>query len=120
MKSFYDSIPRELDEAACIDGCTTFQTFGKVFLPLTTPGIIAVSVITFFSCWNEFIIALTITSSTRVQPMSIGLYTFITEQGVKWGPITVATSIAIFIPALLFVIFQKHFIAGMTSGAVEG
>lgn len=120
MKSFYDSIPKELDEAAMIDGCSTFQTFIRILLPLTKPGIIATSVITFFTCWNEFVIALTLTSSSKVQPMSIGLYTFMTEQGVKWGPITCATAIAIFIPAVLFIIFQKYFIAGMTSGAVKG
>lgn len=120
MKSFYDSIPRELDEAALIDGCSTFGTFSRILIPLTRPGIISISVITFFTCWNEFVIAMTLTSSTRVQPMSIGLYTFMTEQGVKWGPITCATAIAIFIPAVLFVIFQKHFISGMTSGAVKG
>lgn len=120
LKSFYDSIPKELDEAAMIDGCSAFQTFRKILLPLTIPGIIATAVITFFTCWNEFVIALTLTSSSKVQPMSIGLYTFMTEQGVKWGPITSATAIAIFIPAFLFIIFQKYFIAGMTSGAVKG
>jgi len=120
MKSFYDSIPSELDDAARIDGCSRFDTFIKVLMPLTLPGIIAISVITFFTCWNEFVIAMTLTSSAKVQPMSIGLYTFITEQGVKWGPITAATAIAIFIPAVLFIIFQKHFISGMTSGAVKG
>lgn len=120
LKSFFDSIPIELDEAAKIDGCTPIGTFLRVLLPLTIPGIIATSTITFFSCWNEFTIALILTSSTKVQPMSIGLYTFMTEQGVKWGPITCATAIAIFIPAVLFVIFQKYFIAGMTSGAVKG
>ena len=120
LKSFYDSIPRELDEAALIDGCSTFGTFTKILLPLTMPGVIATSVITFFTCWNEFVIAMTLTSSTKTQPMSIGLYTFMTEQGVKWGPITCATAIAIFIPAVLFIIFQKHFISGMTSGAVKG
>lgn len=120
LKSFFDSIPKELDEAANIDGCSTLQTFVKVLLPLTIPGIVATSVITFFTCWNEFIIAMILTSSTKVQPMSIGLYTFMTEQGVKWGPITCATAIAIFIPAVLFIIFQKHFISGMTSGAVKG
>ena len=120
LKSFFDAIPSDLDEAAYIDGCSTVGTFLKVLLPLTVPGIVAVSVITFFSCWNEFIIALTLTSRTAIQPMSIGLYTFMTEQGVQWGPITCATTIAIFIPAVLFLIFQKYFIAGMTSGAVKG
>lgn len=120
MKSFYDSIPKELDEAALIDGCSTFKTFTKILLPLTRPGIVATSVITFFTCWNEFTIALTLTSSSKVQPMSIALYTFMTEQGVQWGPITCAASIAIFIPAVLFIIFQKSFISGMTSGAVKG
>ena len=88
LKSFYDSIPRELDEAALIDGCSTFGTFTKILLPLTMPGVIATSVITFFTCWNEFVIAMTLTSSTKIQPMSIVLYTFMTKQCVKWGPIT--------------------------------
>lgn len=120
LKSFYDSIPLELDEAAHIDGCTTFSTFLRILTPLTIPGLVAISVITFLSCWNEFILAMILTSNTRVQPMSIGLYTFMTEQGVKWGPITAATSIAILIPAVFFIVFQKQFISGMTSGSLKG
>lgn len=120
LKSFYDSIPRELDDAAKIDGCNTWAIFLKIIVPLTIPGLIATSVITFFTCWNEFIISMILTSSTNIQPMSIGLYSFMTEQGVKWGPITAATSIAIIIPGVIFVFLQKYFISGITEGGIKG
>ncbi len=120
LRAFYDSLPYELDEAATIDGCNRFSVFWRVLLPLVVPGLISISAITFFSCWNEFILAMTLTSTSQVQPMSIGLYTFMSEQGVKYGPIAAAASLAIIIPATLFTIFQKHFISGMTSGAVKG
>lgn len=120
MKSFFDSIPKELDEAALIDGCSEWTAFYKIIFPLTKPGLIAIGILAFFSCWNEFIIALILTSSSFVQPISLGLYAFMSEQGVDWGPMTAAAVIAILPPSLFFIIFQKHFIAGITGGAVKG
>lgn len=120
MKGFFDSVPKELDEAALIDGCNELQTFYKIIFPLTKPGLIAIGILTFFLVWNEFIIALILTSSSSVQPISMGLYAFMSEQGVDWGPMAASAVIAILPPSVFFITFQKYFIAGITGGAVKG
>jgi ABC-type glycerol-3-phosphate transport system permease component len=120
MKGFYDSIPRELDDAGLIDGCNNFQIFARIVFPLTKPGIIAVSIFAFFTCWNEFILSLVLTSSEKIKPISQALYGFISEQGVNWGNMMASASLAMIPPALLFLIFQKQFISGITGGAVKG
>lgn len=120
LKTFFDSIPRELDESANIDGCNIMQTFLLIILPLVKAGIVAASVLTFFACWNEFLLALVLTSSNDVQPLSIVLRGLMSEQGVKWGMMMAGGCLAIIPPALFFISFQKYFIAGMTGGAVKG
>lgn len=120
MKGFYDSIPRELDEAGVIDGCGTFQIFSRILLPLTRPGLIAIAIFAYFTCWNEFLLSLVLTSSEYIKPISQALYGFISEQGVNWGNMMSSASLAMIPPALLFLIFQKQFISGITGGAVKG
>lgn len=120
MKGFYDSIPRELDEAGLIDGCNNFQIFSSIIFPLTKPGLIAISIFAFFTCWNEFILSLVLTSSEYIKPISQALYGFISEQGVNWGNMMSSASLAMIPPAALFLIFQKQFISGITGGAVKG
>jgi multiple sugar transport system permease protein len=119
LKIFFDSVPRELDESAALDGCGQWLIFYKIILPLTRPGLIAVSILTFFLSWNEFIIALILTSSAKVRTISLGLYAFMSEQGVQWGSMTAAATLAILPPAIFFIIFQKYFISGITGGAVK-
>ncbi len=120
LKTFFDSIPVSLDEAAMIDGCNMWQAFWQVIMPLVKPGIVASAVLAFFSCWNEFLLALVLTSTNDVQPLSIVLRGLMSEQGVKWGMMMAGGCLAIFPPALFFIIFQKHFIVGITGGAVKG
>jgi ABC-type glycerol-3-phosphate transport system permease component len=120
MKGFFDSIPRQMDEAAVIDGCNSFQIFYKILFPLTKPGLIAVSIFAFFTCWNEFILSLVLTSSESVKPISQALYGFISEQGVNWGNMMSSAVLAMIPPSLLFLIFQKQFISGITGGALKG
>ncbi len=120
LKTFFDSIPRSLDEAAMIDGCNMWQVFWRVIMPLVKPGIVASAVLAFFSCWNEFLLALVLTSTNDVQPLSIVLRGLMSEQGVKWGMMMAGGCLAILPPALFFIAFQKHFIVGITGGAVKG
>lgn len=120
LKTFFDSIPCSLDEASMIDGCNMWQAFWLVIMPLVKPGIVASAVLTFFACWNEFLLALVLTSTNDVQPLSIVLRGLMSEQGVKWGMMMAGGCLAIFPPALFFIVFQKHFIVGITGGAVKG
>jgi multiple sugar transport system permease protein len=120
LKGFFDSIPKELDEAALMDGCRSIEIFLRILLPLTKSGLIAVSIFAFFTCWNEFILSLILTSSEAVKPISQALYGFISEQGVNWGNMMSSAVLAMIPPSLLFLIFQKHFISGITGGAIKG
>lgn len=119
LKTFFDSIPRELDEAAFIDGCGVWKAFTNVILPLVRPGIVAAAILTFFNVWNEFLLALVLTSTSSVQPLSIVLRGLMSEQSIKWGMMMAGGCMAIIPPAAFFIAFQKHFIAGITGGALK-
>ncbi len=116
---FYKQIPVELEEAAIVDGATPLQVFYKVLLPLMKSGYAVAGIFTFRIAWNEFILALLLTSrSTRTLP--VGAAGFITDTGVEWGRI-MAMGTLIVIPPLLFTFFAaRQIIAGMTAGAVKG
>ena len=117
MGFFYD-IPRELEEASYIDGCTPIGAFLRITLPICMNGILAVGIIGFLFSWNELMFATTISGPiTRTAPVSIS--NFLLYQEVKWGPLT-AAAVTVIIPALVFVGFaQKHLVKGLTFGAIK-
>ena len=119
LYGFILQVPRELEEAAAIDGCGPIQVFYKVVLPLIKPGIAAASIFTFRIAWNEFILALVLTDrATRTLPVAASLY--ITDIGVDWGKIMALGSL-IAIPPLIFTfIAAKQIITGLTAGAIKG
>jgi multiple sugar transport system permease protein len=119
LYGFILQVPRELEEAAAIDGCGPVKVFYKVVLPLIKPGIAAASIFTFRIAWNEFILALVLTDrATRTLPVAASLY--ITDIGVDWGKIMALGSL-IAIPPLIFTfIAARQIITGLTAGAVKG
>ena len=119
LYGFILQVPRELEEAAAIDGCGPIKVFYKVVLPLIKPGIAAASIFTFRIAWNEFILALVLTDrATRTLPVAASLY--ITDIGVDWGKIMALGSL-IAIPPLIFTfIAARQIITGLTAGAVKG
>jgi multiple sugar transport system permease protein len=120
MKGYVDHIPKEIEEAALIDGCSRFQTFLYVIVPLTKPGIAAVATFSFIYSWNEFIYALTFTHSDVARTIPVGLRLFIGESSINWQYITAAGVLAV-IPVLVgFMLAQRSLIAGLTAGAVKG
>jgi multiple sugar transport system permease protein len=122
LASFFREIPKELEEAALVDGATHFQAFRKIVLPLAAPGLVTAGLLTAFFVWNEFLLAITLTSSTsaRTVPAAIAFFTGSQKFEVPLGTIS-AASIVITIPLVaLVVIFQKRIVAGLTSGAVKG
>jgi multiple sugar transport system permease protein len=122
LASFFREIPKELEEAALVDGATHFQAFRKVVLPLAAPGLVTAGLLTAFVVWNEFLLAITLTSSTsaRTVPAAIAFFTGSQKFEVPLGTIS-AASIVITIPLVaLVIIFQKRIVAGLTSGAVKG
>lgn len=118
MKGFFDMIPKEIDEAAIVDGCSWFYVFSRIAIPLAGSGLAATAVFCAVNSWNEFMMALILTGrSTATMPVAIpGL---LTPQGTIWGQIA-AVGTVITIPVLIFAILvQKHMIKGMTMGAVK-
>ncbi len=122
LTSFFREIPKDLEEAALVDGATNFQAFYKVVVPLAAPGLATAGILTFIAAWNEFLLAITLTSSTsaRTVPAAIAFFTGSTQFEQPLGTIS-AASVVISIPLILMVLlFQKRIVAGLTAGAVKG
>jgi multiple sugar transport system permease protein len=122
LTSFFREIPRDLEEAALVDGATNFQAFYKVVVPLAAPGLATAGILTFIAAWNEFLLAITLTSSpsARTVPAAIAFFTGSTQFEQPLGTIS-AASVTISIPLILMVLlFQKRIVAGLTAGAVKG
>lgn len=119
MTSYIDGIPRSLDEAAMTDGCTRFGALRRVVLPLCTPGIIATGVYIFITAWNEYLYALTL-GGRNIKPITVAIQTLIGEYQIEWGLLTAGGIVGAMPATLLFLVIQKHLIAGMTQGAVKG
>jgi multiple sugar transport system permease protein len=122
LVSFFREIPKDLEEAALVDGATRFQAFYKVVVPLAAPGLATAGILTFIFAWNEFLLAITLTTSTsaRTVPAAIAFFTGSTQFEQPLGTIS-AASVTISIPLILLVLFfQKRIVAGLTAGAVKG
>jgi len=122
LVSFFREIPKDLEEAALVDGATYFQAFRKVVIPLAAPGMATAGILTFIFAWNEFLLAITLTSSAKARtvPAAIAFFTGSTQFEIPYGTIT-AASVTISIPLILMVLlFQKRIVAGLTAGAVKG
>jgi len=119
LYGFIAQIPQELEEAAVIDGCSPYQVFFRVVLPLIRPGLAAAAIFTFRIAWNEFILALVLTNRyTRTLPVATSL--FLTDHGIQWGKI-MAMGTLIALPPLVFTfIAARQIITGLTAGAVKG
>ena len=119
LYGFIAQIPKELEEAAVIDGCNPYQVFFRVVLPLIRPGLAAAAIFTFRIAWNEFILALVLTNRfTRTLPVATSL--FLTDHGIQWGKI-MAMGTLIALPPLIFTfIAARQIITGLTAGAVKG
>jgi multiple sugar transport system permease protein len=120
LKGFFDAIPKELDEAAMIDGCSVGQMIWKVIMPLVLPGIVAVSIFAFILAWDEFFFARTLVTSQGNWVMSVGLSSFREEFTIQWSDMMAAAVLFTIPPILLFMFIQKHLVSGLTGGAVKG
>jgi multiple sugar transport system permease protein len=120
LTSYFRAIPRELDEAAVIDGASRVGILFRIILPLSLPGIAAVLVYSFITTWNEFIFALCFATDSSVKTLPIGLAEFSTEFNTDWGAVMAASMVMTVPIALLFLVFQKFFVGGLTAGATKG
>lgn len=118
-KGYFKTIPKELEEAAMIDGCNHLQALTKIILPLTLPGIAATGVYAFICSWNEFVLANILTNSDISRTLPIGITEFSVLFRVNWGD-TMAAAAIITIPVIIvFLVLQKYFITGLAQGAIK-
>jgi multiple sugar transport system permease protein len=117
MKSFFDDVPKDVDEAAMIDGATRLQTFRKVVLPMVRGGVAATAVLCFIFSWTEFLLSLFLTTDIRTVPVKI--QTFVTSTGNEWGFIAALGTAAV-VPSFIFILLvQRHLVRGLTLGSLK-
>ncbi|SEU05776.1 carbohydrate ABC transporter permease [Lacrimispora sphenoides] len=117
--SYFKTIPLELDEAARVDGASSFRIFWNIILPLIVPGIAAVAMFVLFNGWNEYMFSSVLVSKDELKTLTVGIISLNSQYQIKWNDLMAASSISSLPLVILFVSFQKYFIAGMTGGAVK-
>lgn len=121
FKGFFDSIPRELEEAARVDGCSSFRAMVSVVIPLAGPGAAAVAIYAFLLAYNEYMVASAfLKNPASLNTISIGLRSFFQQNTTEWGQMLAASTLAVLPPLVLFLLVQKWMIRGMAAGAVKG
>ena len=120
MKSYFDGIPKSMEEAARIDGCSRVQAALKVVFPLTQPGIAATATYSIILSWSEFLFARTFMLDPQKWTITVGISSLIGEYTIIWGELMSAVAISIIPVAIVFIFLEKYMVAGMTSGAVKG
>jgi len=120
MKGFFDSIPREIEEAALIDGCSRMSALFRIVLPLSLPAVVAVCVVAFFEGWNEYLFAVTFVSSSDNWVATMGLASFIGELATPLELVMAAAAIFSVAPVAFYLLMQRYIISGLTGGAVKG
>jgi multiple sugar transport system permease protein len=119
MTGYLNTLPRDLDEAVAVDGGTSWTALWRVIVPISLPGIVATSVYTFLLCWNEFLFALTLTKSTSMRTVPIGIQLLMGQHAFEWNQM-MAMSVLGSLPLLLiYLVAQRFFLAGMTAGSVK-
>jgi arabinogalactan oligomer/maltooligosaccharide transport system permease protein len=120
LKGFFDTVPRELEEAAMLDGCTQLQIFFKIVLPLSLPAVAITALFSFLSAWNEFLLALVFNTSNDQFTLPVGLASMIPSTGQRWGDFAAASILVSTPVVILFMLFQKSLVQGLSAGAVKG
>ena len=120
MQSFFDGIPKDLEEAAMIDGATRFRAFRQIILPLTLPGIAATLGFVFTAAWSELLFALMLISGADSSTFPVGLLSFVSKFSVDFGQMMAAGVMALIPACLFFLLIQRYLVQGLTAGAVKG
>ena len=120
MRGFFATIPQELEESAKIDGCTPFQAFIRVILPVSTPGVIATAVHVFLTAWDELLFAWVLTTSSAVQTIPVGIRLYVGQYQNRYDLLMAAATVATLPVLVMFFLSQKWFVKGLTAGSVKG
>lgn len=119
LSGFFSSIPAEVEEAAMLDGCSRFKVLRTITLPLALPGLLTAIIFTFIAAWNEFVVALTLTSSPEIRPLTVGITGFIGLYEVQWHYVFAVSLIAIIPVVILFISIEKWLVSGLTAGSIK-
>nr|WP_202121933.1 carbohydrate ABC transporter permease [Streptomyces sp. BA2] len=120
LRGFVQTVPKEVEEAAYIDGASWFRMFRSVLLPLVAPGLVATSIFAFITAWNEFVFAYTFMKGSDKYTAAVGIYQFFGENSTAWGPV-MASSTLVTVPVMIFfVIVHRKLGSGLAAGAVKG
>jgi N,N'-diacetylchitobiose transport system permease protein len=120
LRNFVAAVPRELEEAAALDGASPARIFWRILFPLVAPGLVATSTFSFITAWNEFIFALTFLSTQSKYTLPIYVQYFFGRGGANWGPIMAASTLYTIPPVVFFLIVQRRMIGGLVAGSVKG
>lgn len=119
MRSYFVDIPKEIEEAALVDGCNRWQTFGLVVIPLSLPGLATSAIFSFIYSWNEFLYAMVLTNR-HAKTLPLGIFNWVSYEEIKWGELT-ASAVLAMLPVIIFYFFvQRALVRGLTMGAVKG
>lgn len=120
LKNYFASIPKELEEAAYIDGCTRFSAFIRVLIPIAKQGVVVCGIFSFLYAWGDLAYGMTFIIDQEKRPITAGIFNFMGQYGTKWSYLTAFAVVTIIPVAFIFIFMQKYIITGMTSGAVKG
>jgi multiple sugar transport system permease protein len=120
MNGYFRTIPKEIEEAALIDGCTRVETMTRIMLPIAVPGLVTVMIYAFIFSWNEFLFALTFITSKGKMPLTIALFNFAGRWTTQWQFLTMAAFLALIPVLALFYVIERRLVAGLAGGAVKG
>jgi multiple sugar transport system permease protein len=119
LQGFFSGIPKEVEEAANLDGCGRLGTLWRIMLPLTRPGLVTAVIFTFIAAWNEYVVALTLMQDDAKKPLTVGINSYVTGYEQHWDQLFAGSLIAIVPVVILFAMIEKHLVGGLTAGSVK-
>jgi len=119
LTGYFSTIPRGIEEAAMIDGCSRFAAIFRVLVPLAKPGIVATVIFVFIWSWNEFLIVLTFVSTEKLWPLTLGIYGFIGRYKVLWQYLMAVSFLTTLPVVVLFLLIERQLVSGLTAGAIR-
>lgn len=120
LYAFFTTLPLELERAAMIDGYSRLDALWRIVIPLSKPGMVAAGLLIVVFAWNDFVVALTMTTSEEVRTLPVAIYNYLGYYGREWGPLTAGAMVSILPIIVVFILFQRYFLSGMTGGSVKG
>ena len=120
MTGYFNTVPKELDEAVMVDGGSSFFALWRVLVPTSVPGVVATGVYTFLLAWNEFLFALTLTKSTEMRTVPVGIQQLMGQHAYEWNEMMAMSMLGSLPILILYLVAQRYFLAGMTAGSVKG